>query len=427
MQPAPGRYIVLTGLCAAAALAYMQRSIVGPLQETMGLDLGLDANRMGDAMASFFITYALLQSPTGLASTRWSIRWSLAFYVAVFSLSAAAMGLAQGLLTFAAARLAMGIGQAGLFPCSTTSIARWFTPHERAIANGFIGGSMFVGTTLVSLIVFALIDIWSWQAIVVLCAVPGLVWTAWFAWWYRDWPAERAAASRAPTSQPPGSAPRADNEPTPWKALLGSPTMAFICGQHFFRGAASVFFASWFATYLGHAHGVQIKSAAGLNSLPPLGILLGSVLGGYISDGILRRTGSRRLARQGLAVASTLGCGILVLAAYFTTSVPLAVAVISLGSFIAAFAGPCAYTVSIDMGGKHVTQVFSIMNMAGNVGAGVFAYIAPRLADWTGSWDATLFLFAGMYIGAGICWLPIDPDRELFDAKKTRVAGGSPA
>ena len=125
-------------------------------------------------------------------------------------------------------------------------------------------------------------------------------------------------------------------------------------------------------------------------------------------------TGSRRWARQGLSIVSSLACGVLVGASYFAEDVELAVAIITLGSCIAALAGPCAYTASIDMGGRYVTQVFSIMNTAGNIGAAAFPYVAPRLVGYIGSWDAALILFAALFIGAAISWLPINPDREMF-------------
>ena len=65
----------------------------------------------------------------------------------------------------------------------------------------------------------------------------------------------------------------------------------------------------------------------------------------------MARTGSRRLSYQAVAAASMLACALLILATYAIHDILLAVLVISAGSFCAAFGGPSAYAVTIDMGG----------------------------------------------------------------------------
>src|SRR5262249_58856275 len=91
-----------------------------------------------------------------------------------------------------------------------------------------------------------------------------------------------------------------------------------------------------------------------------------------VSGWLLGRTGSRRVSREGLAAVTHFAFAGLILLAYPIGNVWLAVLVISAGSFCGAVGGPCAYAITIDMGGRHVAIVFSLMNMAGNVGAGGF-------------------------------------------------------
>ena len=106
-------------------------------------------------------------------------------------------------------------------------------------------------------------------------------------------------------------------------------------------------------------------------------------------------------------------CGGLIVLSYPVSNAWLAVLLISAGSFFASFAGPCAYTAAIDLGGKHVSMVFSLMNMMGNIGAFVLPIVVPRLVgkDETtggGNWTLVLFLFAGVHLLAALCWLLAD-------------------
>jgi hypothetical protein len=70
-----------------------------------------------------------------------------------------------------------------------------------------------------------------------------------------------------------------------------------------------------------------------------------------------------------MSVASLIVAPGLIVLAYFVRDAWPAVMIISAGSFAASLAGPCAYSITIDMGGKHTAAVFSTMNMLGNIGA----------------------------------------------------------
>jgi len=49
--------------------------------------------------------------------------------------------------------------------------------------------------------------------------------------------------------------------------------------------------------------------------------------------------------------------------------------------------GPCSYVATIDMGGRHIPQVFALMNMSGNFAAALTPVLMARFfeAPTTGS------------------------------------------
>jgi ACS family glucarate transporter-like MFS transporter len=424
------RYRVLAWLCVAATIAYVHRNSISVAEGDIRSDLCLTEQEMGWVMSAFYITYAFFQVPTGWLGHVWGTRRALPIFAASWSLATALFGLAgvlatllaltvsvpaallAGFLVLLAARLAMGAVQAGIFPCSTLTTALWFPPTGRALPSGALGSFMSVGGAAGAILTGFLLEEIGWRWMFLLYAVPGLVWAAGFWHWFRDRPGEHAevnAAERSLIGSPATLAAAAAHEPTPWRAILTSPAMGWICGQQFFRAAGYMFFASWFAAYLRATHGVSTREAGVLNSLPLWAVVLGSLVGGALSDVLQTLTGSRRLSRQGLAIVSLMGCASLILASQRVADVRLAVLLISAGSFIASLAAPCAYTITIDMGGRHVAPVFSVMNMAGNVGAILFPLVVPWLKERTGSWDAVLYTFAGVYAAAALCWVMLNP------------------
>ena len=86
-----------------------------------------------------------------------------------------------------------------------------------------------------------------------------------------------------------------------------------------------------------------------------------------------------------------------------------AIALISLGAFVACFGGVAGYTVAIDYGGEQVGTVFGAMNMAGGIGAMLFPVTVGWLVSATGTWNAALFTFAALMAIDAVLWGLLNP------------------
>lgn len=413
--PTHVRYHVLAWLCVATAIAYIDRGCIAVASEVISADLGLSDKEMGTLMSAFFMTYALFQLPTGWLGHVWGTRKALPFFSLAWSTATAVAALATGLPTLLAARLALGAAESGIFPCAASSLGKWFPSTRRAWVSGILGSFMGIGGALGAYLTGLLLTVMDWRWMLALYAVPGLLWAAWFYIWFRDRPQDHSAVNQAELDLITDQEPVAIeiNAPTPWAALFASPVLWWINGQQFFRAASYAFYVTWFPKFLQKTYGVDVLEAGTMTSLPHWAALVGSLGGGLMADWVLVRTGSRRLSRQGVAGVSLAASAVLVVLAYPLANVWLFVLVICASSLCSALAGPAAYAVTIDVGGKQVAPAFSIMNMSGNVGAILFAQAVPYLVEYSGSWDLVLFFFAGMYLLAALCWLFIDPNRSI--------------
>ncbi len=423
--PTHVRFLVLAGLCTAAALSYVSRNAIAVAESTVRADLELTKQQSGWLMSAFFISYAVCQIPGAWVGQRFGARRALPAFAIVWSIATAATALG-GFINLFAMRVVKGISQGGLFPICTGVVAKWFPKTGQAFATGALGSFMSAGGAVGAALTGWLVVAVGWRWMFALYSLPGLLWAAWFWWWFRNTPREHAAVNEAermriesgrpqavPVEDGKGAKPAAPS--IPWLQLLSSPAMWCICGQQFFRAAGYMFFTSWFATYLQEGRGVTIIKSGFLTMLPLLAVVVGSMLGGAISDAVLKRTGSRRLARQGVAVVSLVLCATLTISAYFFTDALAAVLIISAGSFFAAVAGPCGYTITIDMGGEHVPAVNSVMNMTGNFGAMLFPLAVPLLLGPEQNWNVVLVSFGALYLGSALCWLMLKPEGSVFE------------
>ncbi len=369
-SPIPIRFVTLAALCLAASLAYLCRNSIGVAESTIRKELGLSEAGMSWVMSGFFLAYALGQIPAGWLAKKLGSRKAVSLFMVVWSLATAAMSFAWSLPLLIAARVANGVAQAGLFPASTASIGLWFPWSRRAVASGALASFMSIGGAVGVAVTGVMLTRIGWRPTFVAYGAVSLGFAALFLYWFRDTPAQHAwtdAAERQWIAAPNPTESQTDSSQGSVLQVLFSPPTWWICGQQFCRAAGQIFFSSWFATYLQETRGVTVQQSGFLNSLPLMGIIAGSLIGGSLSDFALQHLRSKRLARSGVAAASMLSCALCVLAAYQIEDPLLAVLAISAGTFCASVGGPCSYAVTIDMGGDQVAILFATMNMVGNL------------------------------------------------------------
>lgn len=409
-----GRYQVLAFLCVSAAIAYIQRAALSvPAAEIAGdlrfADLARD---MGWIQSVWYLSYGLMQIPSGWIADRLGSRHALAIFSIVWSLATLLSAFATDFVSLLLTWALMGASQAGAFPCAAKAIGSIFPESERARATGLLASGMTIGGAIAPLCTASFLEALTpltdvvaterWRLLLAAYAIPGVVWSIAFLGLI----SRRKLPATESTSQV--------RTPVDWSRMVRSLPLALLCGQQFFRAAGMVFFMTWFPTFLQKTRDVTLLGSGVLTTVAGVGGVLGSLTGGYFSDWLLKRTGNMRLSRQGIAVAGMGCCSLLILSSFFVRDVNSSIALIALGAFCATFGGVSGYTVAISFGGRHVATVFSTMNMFGNLGAALFPITAGWLVAQTGNWNLILFLFAGLMAIDALCWALLNPKGTLF-------------
>ena len=409
-----GRYQVLAFLCVSAAIAYIQRAALSvPAAEIAGdlrfADLARD---MGWIQSVWYLSYGLMQIPSGWIADRLGSRHALAIFSIVWSLATLLSAFATDFVSLLLTWALMGASQAGAFPCAAKAIGSIFPESERARATGLLASGMTIGGAIAPLCTASFLEALTpladvaaterWRLLLAVYAIPGVVWSIAFLGLI----SRRKLPATESTSQV--------RTPVDWSRMVRSLPLALLCGQQFFRAAGMVFFMTWFPTFLQKTRDVTLLGSGVLTTVAGVGGVLGSLTGGYFSDWLLKRTGNMRLSRQGIAVAGMGCCSLLILSSFFVRDVNSSIALIALGAFCATFGGVSGYTVAISFGGRHVATVFSTMNMFGNLGAALFPITAGWLVAQTGNWNLILFLFAGLMAIDALCWALLNPKGTLF-------------
>ena len=386
---------------------------------------------MATAMSAFFWGYALAQVPAGWFGQRIGPRRALTLYATLWSLCCLGFTLTSGFGTLVVIQAIFGVAQAGIFPCSAAILANWLPTSRRALASGLLGSFMSLGGALGSFLTGLAISgfTWerfeiapiAWQSVFILFALPGLIWAVCFRYWFRDDPRSHRSVNPAELScindNQEVSPTTVEDTPdyTTWRMMLRRIDIRMLFSQQFFRAAGYIFFATWFPTFLKETRGVSTAMSGALTALPLLAVVVGGMCGGVWIDFLYNRTGSLRISRQLTPIFSLASCAVCIFLAYFISDAKSAVLLISLGIFVAQLGGPSAYVVMIDKAGPNTAPLFGAMNMAGNLGAAICPSVVGWLVALSNNWNLVLFLFAGIYLAASLCWLFLDPRGKFTD------------
>ena len=127
-------------------VGYLDRSILILLVAPVKASLELSDGQMGLMLgAAFIATFSLAGLFIGRLTDRTNRRNLLIVCVAIWSVSAAACGLARTGLELFAARMGVGVGEAAVYPIAVSVIADYFPPSRRGRPYGLFTMGVYAG------------------------------------------------------------------------------------------------------------------------------------------------------------------------------------------------------------------------------------------------------------------------------------------
>jgi ACS family D-galactonate transporter-like MFS transporter len=408
-RPTRARLAILVLIAVGTLINYLDRTVISVAAPFLAKDLGLDYAVLGVTFSAFSWTYAAAQIPGGIVLDRLGVRLTYFLSITCWSVCTALQGLATGLLTLVAARLALGIAEAPAFPCNSRVLSTWFPQQERARATSTYSIGQYFGLAFLSPVLFWISSTVGWRALFLLVGSLGVVFgVAWLAI-YRD-PHASGRANRAELDYIAAGGGLGDHTaPThfSWKNLGFLLRRRQILGAsigQFASNCTLVFFLTWFPTYLAAERHMGWIKIGFFSVLPFIAATLGVIVGGVASDLLLRRTGSANIARKlpivcGLILASS------IVTANFLQRDSLVIAVMSLAFF---GQGMCnlGWTLITDIAPKQLMGLTSgLFNLCANLAGIVTPLAVGLIVSATGSFVWALAYIAVMAAGGALSYV----------------------
>ena len=405
VKPTRARIFILTLVTVGTMINYLDRTVISVAAPLLSKDLGLSAALMGVAFSAFSWTYAAAQIPGGVLLDRFGVRLTYYWSVTLWSLCTVLQGLSAGLGSLVGARLALGIAEAPAYPSNSRILSMWFPQAERARATGVYSVGQYFGLAFLSPVLFWVAGSFGWRALFVIVGIIGVLFG--LAWWfaYRD-PHESDRVNSqelAYIAEGGGLSGQSSVTRFEWRHIRFLLSKRQILGAsigQFAGNSTLVFFLTWFPTYLATERQMAWLKVGIFAVLPFIAASVGVVVGGVVSDYLLRRTGSANIARKlpiisGLVLAST------IVSANFLKSDALVIAVMSLAFFGQGMVN-LGWTLITDVAPKQLIGLTGgVFNLCANLAGIVTPLVVGFVVATTGSFEWALgFIAVVALIGA---------------------------
>ncbi|WP_118183085.1 MFS transporter [Paraburkholderia phosphatilytica] len=402
---------VLLVLCIMSFLMYIDRTNISTAALAIRRDLQLNNSQLGIVFSAFAMTYAIAMIPGGFLGDRLGARKMLAICGVLWGVGTLLTGFAGGLGTLLLARFVVGLGESPIVPASARALTAWMKPDQRGFAQGVTHACARLGNASTPLVVAALITAFSWHAAFVILGIASLAWVGLWLWYYRDDPADHPGITPEDIARLPVKVSKT-RVPMRWAPLLRALWPATVVS--FCHGWILWFFLNWMPSFFAQAYHLNIRHSAVFSSGIFLSGVVGTTLGGWLSDLLFRRTGNLRRARQTLITVGFLAPIVFFIPMFLHPSSMAAACSLAAALFLSEFVTAPLWAVAMDLAPNHSATSSSIMN----TGLGIAASVSPPLVGWlvdlTHSWQP-VFALSIFFLALGpIAAHWIRPDRPYL-------------
>ncbi|MEW6459876.1 MAG: MFS transporter [Pseudomonadota bacterium] len=402
------RYRILLMLFLVTTVTFADRSSLSIAGTALQAGLGIDAVALGYIFSAFGWAYVIGQIPGGWLFDRFGTKPVYTLALFAWSLLTLLQGFVGWLPTTWAVsslfllRLLVGVAGAPCFPGNARVTASWFPSAERATATAIAGSAQYAATALFAPLMGWVVQALGWQFVFIILGCLGLALSLlWLKNLYVPREHPLLGAAELQLLEQGGALVDLDQRSgaggPQWRhlrLLLTQRTLLGIYLGQYCNNAITYFFLTWFPVYLIQARGMSIVGAGFAAAVPAISGCIGGVLGGLLSDGLLRRGHSLTLARKLPSVFGLLLSCSLVLC-IFVESDAAVVALMTL-AFFGKGLGSLGWTLVADTAPRQILGLCGgLFNTFGNLAAITTPIIIGYLVSLTGSFDGAL-----LYVGA---------------------------
>jgi MFS transporter, ACS family, D-galactonate transporter len=400
LQQSPQRWWLLALLFTGMMVSYAQRgalsvAVAQSSPSSMSEALQLSEASIGILLSAFFWVYSFMQMPAGWLVDRFGVKRAYSFGFIFWSLASALTSVANGLFTLIGLRVALGAGQAIIFPATARAVANWFQQRERGTVTAIYLTGVRIGQALINFVGAYFLARYDWKLFFI---VIGLVPLIWLLPWSRFLGKWETALVSTDSSKPATTGHVSFLESL---RLLKNRSVLGIFLGFFAYDYAWFVYITWLPRYLRRERGFTETEMGVYSALPFLAMSVVIVLSGILSDYLIRRGYEETRIRK-IFVVTGLAVGCFIVPAGMVADKMTAVWLLTISLCGLGICSPNTWTLTQAVCEKKIVgTVTGIQNFGGNLGGILAPALTGFIAQATGSF-ALSFAVIGVMLLLGM-------------------------
>lgn len=432
------RYYILAMIFLVTSLNYGDRATLSMAAAPMSQELGLSTVTMGYIFSAFGWAYVIGQIPGGWLLDKFGARrvyfWSIllwSFFTILLGFVDILGSIPLIIASLFILRFLVGLSESPAFPGNSQIVAAWFPTKERGTAAAIFNSAQYFATVIFAPFMGWLVAHIHWQSVFWIMGGLGIVIA--FIWLKVIYSPEKhptinsdefkyLQTGGAITSMGENQLKVADeNNKMNFKnikKLLSSRMLLGIFIAQYCITCLTYFFITWFPVYLVKERQMSILEAGFAAVLPALCGFIGGVLGGVISDKLIKMNKSLTFSRKFPIIFGMLLSTSIVVCNYVDSQTAI-LFFMSLAFFGKGF-GALGWAVMSDVAPKEMVGLSGgLFNTFGNTAGIVIPIAIGYIINSTGSFNGAL-VFVGIHaVIAIICYLFMVGKIQRFELKPT--------
>ncbi|MBV9654142.1 MAG: MFS transporter [Acetobacteraceae bacterium] len=384
------RWLMLSLVFVGTVINYLDRTNMSVVAPLISKEFAVTPITMGILFSAFSWAFAIATLPGGYFLDRFGTRLTYGVCLAGWSLLTVLQAFVGGFASLFGLRLGVGAVEAPAFPANNKLATAWFPQNERGVAGSLCSMGIYMGTALLTPVLFWVASDYGWREVFLLSGSLGLVWAGvWFALYREPSESRRANPAELDYIREGGAVVggTSDGKPFRWDLFRKLLTFRQIWGVCIGKLCANVtlyFFLTWFPTYLVNERGMSMLKAGGASVGPYVAAAAGVMFGGWIGDVMIRRGISVNVARKTPMVLGLLFTGAIVLA-NFTSSNTLVIFILSFAFFAQGMSSTNWVVISEIAPRQLVGMTGSVISLVGNLAGIITPITIGVIVQSTGS------------------------------------------
>ncbi|QJU58299.1 MFS transporter [Sphingomonas sp. AP4-R1] len=406
------RFGVMGLLFVTVLVNYLDRTNISIAAPRMRDDFHLTPHMMGWIFSSWGWAYAVCQIAGGWLADKVRPRLLAAVLIFTWSCATLCLGLTTSFAALIVLRFLVGALEAPSYPINSRVVTTWFPEREKGAAVGIFGSAQFVGIAFLNPLLTWMLVRFGWQSVFLFTGMLGMAWAvAWFLLYREPRDAPRINQAELDLIRNGGGIPdlseqleRVDGDRLGfrWRHLGFLLSRRKLWGLYLGQiglGGTTMFFLTWFPTYLVDYRGMSFINAGFAASVPFLCGFVGVLCGGFFSDFLLRRGFSIGVARKtpivgGMILSTT------IIGANFVEDSRLVILFMAIAFFGTGFASIVWSLVSALAPKRLLGLTGGVFNTAGGIAGILVPLCIGYLADGKNFAPALVFVTCLTVMGA---------------------------